>query len=396
MKSKLAPFIKALSLLALLVVLVPGASVFALTANQKSIFDEGIYYFNTDEYSDCGYSGQTGSVDASANAKTVFDFLLSKGLQAPQVAAIAGNIQIESGFDPTSYNPHTHTNDPTPEHAFGLAQWLGGRQTNLRSLAESRNLPITDLGVQMDFMWQELSGPYKDSVLAPLQAASDLFAMADVVNQHYEVSGTDSTNRFNAAQNLLAQFGSDAPGNYSGGSSSACGGSSSGPTADCSVTQPIWGSVHGSGSEYSQAQLAQLFGDPGTKDNHPAMDANLTHVDFNGHDVLINNKAAGCLKAVAADISASGSTYKIRMMGCYRFDSDNGTSNIGLRSYHTYGVACDINWDTNPFVESGADTPHDMPQEFIQAFYNHGFTWGGNWNKPKDYMHFEFNGITPP
>jgi hypothetical protein len=37
-----------------------------------------------------------------------------------------------------------------------------------------------------------------------------------------------------------------------------------------------------------------------------------------------------------------------------------------------------------------------MPQEYITAFNDNGFTWGGNWQQPKDFMHFEFNGIVPP
>jgi hypothetical protein len=125
------------------------------------------------------------------------------------------------------------------------------------------------------------------------------------------------------------------------------------------------------------------------------MAGNLTKVDFNGHSVQINKKAAGCLEAVAQEIKSKNISYNIKEMGCYRFDSNNGSSNIGLRSYHTYGVACDINWSSNPFVSGGGSAAHDMPDSYVQAFRNHGFTWGGNWTSVKDYMHFEFNGIAP-
>ena len=185
----------------------------------------------------------------------------------------------------------------------------------------------------------------------------------------------------------------------SGGSSTDSSGDNSTPTpaspTNCNVTKPVYGSVNGSGSEYSQAQLAKIFGDPGTASSHPVMDANLVNVDFLGNTVQVNKLVAPCLKAVAQQISSEHVNYTINEMGCYRFDSNNGTSNIGLSSYHTYGAACDINWSTNPFVESGAPTAHDMPSQYVQAFYDHGFTWGGNWHQPKDYMHFEFNGISP-
>jgi len=181
----------------------------------------------------------------------------------------------------------------------------------------------------------------------------------------------------------------------SSGSSSASSTSTTTAAGTCSVTKPVYGSVNGVGSEYSQDQLAAIFGDPGSASSHPAMDANLVNISFLGHSVQVNKAVAPCLSAVAQEIQTSGSNYAINDIGCYRFDSDNGKSNIGLRSYHTYGAACDINTSTNPFVENGADTAHDMPDAYVKAFSDHGFTWGGNWHQPKDYMHFEFNGITP-
>jgi hypothetical protein len=183
-----------------------------------------------------------------------------------------------------------------------------------------------------------------------------------------------------------------------GGTTVSAGGceSASDDTSTCSATKPLGGiSATQDSPQYTQAQLVQLFGDPGTANSHPEMNANLTTVDFNGHPVQVNKKAAGCLAAVADQIASENINYTINDIGCYRFDSDNGASNIGLASYHTYGVACDINPSANPFSGSGANLPHDMPQAYVQAFYDHGWSWGGNWHQPKDFMHFEFNGIGP-
>jgi hypothetical protein len=178
-------------------------------------------------------------------------------------------------------------------------------------------------------------------------------------------------------------------------STAGCATVSDNPTT-CSATKPFGGiSATQDSPQYTQAKLVQLFGDPGTADSHPKMDANLTTVDFNGHPVQVNKKAAGCLTAVAEQIASENINYTINDIGCYRFDSDNGTTNIGLSSYHTYGVACDINPSANPFSGSGANIPHNMPQAYVQAFYDHGWSWGGNWHQPKDFMHFEFNGIGP-
>lgn len=146
--------------------------------------------------------------------------------------------------------------------------------------------------------------------------------------------------------------------------------------------------------QYSQDQLAKIFGNPGTQSSHPEMGANLTTVDFLGRSVQVNKLVAPCLTAVAQDIKAGGINYKINEIGCYRYDPDSPPANIGLKSYHTYGAACDINPATNPFV-SGGTAPYDIPQAYINAFNRHGFKWGGEFNSIKDYMHFEWHGVNP-
>jgi hypothetical protein len=184
-------------------------------------------------------------------------------------------------------------------------------------------------------------------------------------------------------------------GTSTGGQLPSCTSGSTGSLGPCSLSAPVYGSVNGSGNEYSQAQLAAIFGDPGTLADHKAMQDKQVSVNFLGHSVSVNPLVAPCLSAVSDEIKQSGSSYAISSMGCYRYDSDNGSSNIGLRSYHTYGAACDINPSTNPWSGDGTPLPHDMPQAYITAFHNHGFTWGGDWVSVKDYMHFEFNGIKP-
>lgn len=176
---------------------------------------------------------------------------------------------------------------------------------------------------------------------------------------------------------------------------SACGSLNTDFPTDCAVTKPEYGSQNGVGDQFSEQQLRSTYGDPGSSgSNNGEVGKQLTEVNFLGHKVQVHKKAAACLEAVAKEIELNNITYKIKEMGCYRYDSDNGNSNIGTRSYHTYGVACDINWSTNPFIR-GSSAPHDMPDSYVKAFYDHGFTWGGNWQSVKDYMHFEFNGIKP-
>ncbi len=235
---------------------------------------------------------------------------------------------------------------------------------------------------------------------------------AQSVQHSTDSSGSNYKDSLPQAQDLLNKYWDSSPpvqlpvpikGNISGDQSGSvntqfgsCGAPVSTQYGVCTATAPVWGAQNGSGDDYTQEQLRQIYGDPGSAQVHPAMDANLVSIDFLGHQVQVNKLVAPCLSAAAQDIQNSNINYQIRSVGCYRFDSDNGGSNIGLRSYHTYGAACDINPDTNRWSGDGSPLPYDMPAQYIVIFHNHGFTWGGYWVSIKDYMHFEFNGITPP
>lgn len=100
---------------------------------------------------------------------------------------------------------------------------------------------------------------------------------------------------------------------------------------------------------------------------------------------------------------------------------DNNTSAFNFRlvtngtklSNHAYGYAIDINPQQNPYVtfdENGEaywvhenassyiDRSDPFPEQMhmiteedlcFRLFTERGFTWGGSWNNPKDYQHFE-------
>ena len=80
-------------------------------------------------------------------------------------------------------------------------------------------------------------------------------------------------------------------------------------------------------------------------------------------------------------------------------------------SNHAYGIAIDLNPQQNPYVsyrtgepvwqhenandyiDRDAGLPHMITHEDLayELFTQHGFEWGGDWNSPKDYQHFEKN-----
>jgi hypothetical protein len=81
----------------------------------------------------------------------------------------------------------------------------------------------------------------------------------------------------------------------------------------------------------------------------------------------------------------------------------------GIWSQHAYGLAVDANPLENPEVQNGmvdppaaakwADRSRSSPAMIKdgdaawRAFRAIGWTWGGDWRSPKDYMHFSANGL---
>lgn len=91
---------------------------------------------------------------------------------------------------------------------------------------------------------------------------------------------------------------------------------------------------------------------------------------------------------------------------CYREISGGGNL-----SNHAYGKAIDLNPQQNPYVSYSTGSPkwsHSNADSYIardtelphvithsdpayRLFTERGFRWGGDWNNPKDYQHFDKN-----
>jgi len=106
----------------------------------------------------------------SSNEATILAFLEDQlGVTPAAAAGVLGNFQVESGFDPTQPNPG--------EGAIGIAQWEGGRRTQLQAYAAAHGGSETDLTMQLGYLAQELTGPYS-KVLAFLRKTNDPAAAA--------------------------------------------------------------------------------------------------------------------------------------------------------------------------------------------------------------------------
>jgi hypothetical protein len=69
--------------------------------------------------------------------------------------------------------------------------------------------------------------------------------------------------------------------------------------------------------------------------------------------------------------------------GCFNFRQKRNGASL---STHAWGIAIDLNPETNRYGTSG-----DMAPEIVEIFQNFGFIWGGDWKgKMCDPMHFQY------
>lgn len=211
--------------------------VTALSKEQRRVIDGGIRYFDVEDIAQFCATLLAGN----DNSEKVWNYLVTDmGFTANQAAGIMGNIQAESGFNPFALNPSTTSETPVSlDRAWGVIQWFGGRQTTLIEYAATNGLDITQpgvdndtmLGIQLDFMKQELETGYKSSVLDPILASTTVEEAARIWLESFEVPclpGSAECDeemgvRLPFANNWLSQQGTSS--GTSGGQSAGCVGS---------------------------------------------------------------------------------------------------------------------------------------------------------------------------
>ncbi|BCJ29253.1 phage tail tip lysozyme [Actinocatenispora sera] len=130
------------------------------------------------------------------NEQAAFNYFVAKGLTAQQSAGIIGNLDQESGMDPTIWE---YGGGP----GRGIAQWsAGGRWDtdpgdNVAEFAAGGN--VYDLTLQLNFIWFELTS-FPGYGLGDLQAAGTIDDAVLAFQNKYEICGAcNSTNRINFA-----------------------------------------------------------------------------------------------------------------------------------------------------------------------------------------------------
>ena len=144
-------------------------------------------------------------VSENANDGIAFKYFVSKGLTDVQAAGIIGNLDQESGMDPTIWE---YGGGP----GRGIAQWsAGGRwdtdwHDNVVWYASTHGGSAWSLQTQLDFIWYELTS--FDYGFAKLKQANDVTAATLAFMSYYEMCGAcNSSNRIAHAKAALEAFG---------------------------------------------------------------------------------------------------------------------------------------------------------------------------------------------
>ena len=121
----------------------------------------------------------------------------------------------------------------------------------------------------------------------------------------------------------------------------------------------------------------------------------LQTVTFCGKKVAVHKKIVASLAAVEHDIRAHEKAHKEEAwvpdrIDCFSWRPIRGGTSL---SRHAHAVALDINPRTNAYHTSytgSASQTTDIPIRVFQAFKDHGWTLGVEWNKPLDSMHVQY------
>ena len=120
-------------------------------------------------------------------SKYVIDYFIKYGGYTPeQASAIAGNLQVESGFNT---NIVGDKNLSTP--SIGIAQWRESRLQKLKSYAKQKGKPWNDLNLQLSFVIYELRTTHKNAD-SLIRQSDDINRIAQIVQSKYEISTPQS------------------------------------------------------------------------------------------------------------------------------------------------------------------------------------------------------------
>ncbi len=206
-----------------------------------------------------GSSGGAVNLRGSKNPEIAFNYFVDRGLTPQQSAGIVANLIVESQVDPLAVQPsgygHGIAQWETIINGQGSGRWdklppVNGQPRSAKDFAASpagQNRPMTDMSLQLDFLWYELE-TYYAAVFRDLKATTNEGDAAFLIMSRFEApaerapGGLNDRTRRAIATDVLNEFGAGAlPGTGATptGSTGGCGNASGGVTAGSIVQTAI-------------------------------------------------------------------------------------------------------------------------------------------------------------
>ena len=127
------------------------------------------------------------------NMEAIWGYLKTNGFTEEATAGIMGNIKAESNFNPSAVEGNGE--------GHGLVQWSFGRKQTLFARAASRGTKWDDIGVQLDFLLEELNNwsftPYFPS-LQDLKNCKDIKKVTEAFMLCFERPANQTSTAINA------------------------------------------------------------------------------------------------------------------------------------------------------------------------------------------------------
>lgn len=127
---------------------------------------------------------------AKSDGAVIYQGLLARGFTPPQAAALTGNIQQESSFNPTALNADSG--------AEGLMQWRLDRRTGLAKYAKDTGRDPANVDTQLDYIVHEMTGPEKGNA-ASFLSSKDVQSANEALKKYIRYGKNEGGNRLQYA-----------------------------------------------------------------------------------------------------------------------------------------------------------------------------------------------------
>jgi LAS superfamily LD-carboxypeptidase LdcB len=295
---------------------------------------------------------------AETDWELVMAFLVGKGLSVAGAAGVAGNIKIESNFNPAAVGDRGTS--------FGLAQWHKDRKDQLVAYAKSKDQHPGDAQLQLEYLWNTLVSSYS-SLTNYLKSAKDPRDAAYQFAKQYERPATISNKRLDYAEQYAKEYDPSIIDRLADLGSNAL--SSLGAIATTALAAGAYSKYSNKAQVKTNSKNGQLSG------------SELKSIG-NGH-FLAPDAADAFLRMKAAAL-ASKDKVNIKLSDSYRplsvqhsiFDWDHYHKTGKRRKKGTSGVAAAYPGTSNHGLGRAIDVANAAAQDWIRA---NGEAYGWSW-----------------